>query len=315
MENKSLIISVSPHVKDEITTSKIMLYVVLALLPLTILSIYFYKLYAVKVLFFSITSAVATEYLYQKYMKLSFTLNNLSAVVTGLLLALTLPPLVPWWIPFIGGVVAIGLAKQIFGGLGYNVFNPALVARAILLLSWPKYMTKAWYKLITVDSISKATPLYLAKEAREGIIHFGTSGFYKTFLFSNTSGTLGEVSAVLILAGGIFLIYMKIIDWRIPLSYIATVVVLTIFLKGDSIFYLLAGGLMLGAFFMATDYVTSPISRKGRTIFGIGCGVVTVLLRFYSSLPEGVMFSILFMNSCAPLIDRYTQPKVFGTKT
>jgi electron transport complex protein RnfD len=315
MENKSLIISVSPHFKDEITTSRIMLYVILALLPLTILSIYFYKLYAVKILFFSITSAVATEYFYQKYMKLSFTLNNLSAVVTGLLLALTLPPKVPWWIPFIGGIVAIGLAKQIFGGLGYNLFNPALVARAILLLSWPKYMTKAWYKLITIDSISKATPLYLAKEAREGIIHFGTSGFYKTFLFSNMSGTLGEVSAVLILAGGIFLIYMKIIDWRIPLSYIATVAVLTVFMKGDPVFYLLAGGLMLGAFFMATDYVTSPINRKGRTIFGIGCGIVTVLLRFYSSLPEGVMFSILFMNSCAPLIDRYTQPKVFGTKT
>ncbi|MBI4744203.1 MAG: RnfABCDGE type electron transport complex subunit D [Actinobacteria bacterium] len=315
MENKPLIISVSPHVKDETTTAKIMLYVILALLPAALLSIYLYKLYAVQVLFFSLVSALMTEYLFQKYMKLSFTLNNLSAIVTGLLLALTLPPKIPWWIAFIGGIIAIGLGKQVFGGLGYNLFNPALVARAILLLSWPKYMTKAWYKTIAVDSVSKATPLYLAKEAREGLIHFGTSNFYKTFLFSNTSGTLGEVSVILLLAGGIFLIYMKIIDWRIPLSYIATTAVLTVFMKGDPIFYLLAGGLMLGAFFMATDYVTSPITRKGRVIFGIGCGMVTVLLRFYSSLPEGVMFSILFMNACAPLIDKYTQPKVFGTKT
>ncbi len=274
----------------------------------------------------SIATCVATEAGYQRLQKLPVTVNDFSAVLTGLLLALVLPPLVPWWIVVIGGFVAIMLGKQVFGGLGYNIFNPALVGRAVLVLSWTQYMTTKWYlplvskqgfKLLGItvelDALTSATPLFAMKQMREGLIKgIQPSYFYKALLFSNPGGCIGEVSAFLLLIGAAVLLWKKIIDWRIPFYYLVTVAVLTVLLGGDPIFYLLAGGLILGAFFMATDYVTSTVTPIGRIIYGIGLGAVTVLLRFYSRLPEAVMVSILFMNCCAPLIDRYTRPKIYG---
>jgi len=309
-----LTISPAPHLRAKEDVQRIMFYVIVALTPATLGSLYFFKLYALRAILISIVAAVLTEAGIQKLRKIPLTINDLSAVVTGLLLALTLPPKVPWWIPLVGGFVAISLGKQVFGGLGYNIFNPALVARAVLLLSWPAHISRDWYSYPKIDTVTQATPLYLAKQAREGLIHFEPSRYYKLFLFGNPSGTIGEISVLLLLAGAVFLFLYRVIDWQIPISYLATVAVLTMLLGSDPIFYLLAGGLVLGAFFMATDYVTAPVTKKGQIIFGIGCGLVTVLLRFYAGPPEAVMYSILFMNACTSLIDRYTKPRVFGVK-
>ncbi len=314
-EELKLIISVSPHIKDVISTSKIMLLVILALLPVTLEAIFLFKFDALQVILLSVISAVLTEAAINKMRRLPLTITDCSALLTGLLLALVLPPRVPFWIPLIGGFVAIALGKQIFGGLGYNIFNPALVARAILLLSWTKHMTRDFIPLPPIDTVSGATPLFVAKQARAGLISVNLAQYYKPLLLANSHGSLGEVSAFLLLLGGLFLIWQKIIDWRIPVSYIGTVLVFTYFLKGDPIFYILAGGLFLGAFFMATDYVTSPITRTGRVIFGIGCGIVTTLIRLYSGNPEAVNYSILFMNAWTPLIDRYIIPRKFGAVT
>lgn len=309
-----LVVSPAPHlrVKDEVR--RIMFYVIIALLPAVLGSLYFFKFYALRAILISIAAAVVTEAGIQRVRKIPITVDDLSAVVTGLLLALTLPPKVPWWIPLVGGFVAISLGKQAFGGLGYNIFNPALVGRAVLLISWPAHISRDWYTYLKIDTVVSATPLYLAKQAREGLIRFDPTRYYKAFLLGNPSGTIGETSALLLLAGAAFLFLYGVIDWEIPISFLGTVAALTILLRSDPIFYLLAGGLILGAFFMATDYVTAPVTRKGHIIFGVGCGVVTVLIRFYSALPEAVMYGILFMNVCTSLIDRYTKPRVFGTK-
>lgn len=309
-----LVVSPAPHlrVKDEVR--RIMFYVIIALLPAVLGSLYFFKFYALRAILISIAAAVVTEAGIQRVRKIPITVDDLSAVVTGLLLALTLPPKVPWWIPLVGGFVAISLGKQAFGGLGYNIFNPALVGRAVLLISWPAHISRDWYTYLKIDTVVSATPLYLAKQAREGLIRFDPTRYYKAFLLGNPGGTIGETSALLLLAGAAFLFLYGVIDWEIPISFLGTVAVLTILLRSDPIFYLLAGGLILGAFFMATDYVTAPVTRKGHIIFGVGCGVVTVLIRFYSALPEAVMYGILFMNVCTSLIDRYTRPRVFGTE-
>lgn len=311
---QDLVVSVPPHIWQGESTNRIMFWVVAALLPTTLYAIYLYRLQGLMVISLCIASCAATEAVYQKLQKLPVNISDGSAILTGLLLALTLPPMVPWWIAVIGGIVAILLGKQLFGGLGYNIFNPALVGRAVLVLSWAKHMSKDWYApLVKIDAKTLATPLFAMKQVRLGILELDPSKYYQALFLSNPGGCIGEVSALLLLIGAAILLIKKIIDWRIPVSYLGTVLVLTVILKGDPVFYLLAGGLVLGAFFMATDYVTSPITGRGKLIFGAGCGIVTVLLRFYSGLPEAVMFSILFMNACAPLIDRYTRPRVFGT--
>ena len=229
-----------------------------------------------------------------------------SAVITGLLLALCLPPRLPLWIAAIGAVFAIAFAKCAFGGLGYNIFNPALSGRAFLAISWPVEMT-TWAKPLTYDAVTTATPLGLLKMQQITTYHINLA-------LGNVGGSIGETSAIAILIGGIFLIVKRYIDWRTPLSYIGTVGILMVLLGRDPIFHMLAGGLFLGAFFMATDYVTTPITREGRIIFSIGAGVIVVVIRLIGGYPEGVMFSILLMNAFTPLIDRHVKPRVFGTK-
>ncbi|NPV71906.1 MAG: RnfABCDGE type electron transport complex subunit D [Firmicutes bacterium] len=233
-----------------------------------------------------------------------------SAAVTGLLLALVLPPVVPWWIPFIGAFVAISLGKEIFGGLGFNVFNPALAARAILVLSWPVYLTTGWYRPLGIDAATKATPLAIMK----GGVTPSVARYYMPLLLQNTAGSIGEVSALLLVLGGLVLLWMRVITWHIPVTYLGTVAVLSLVMGGDPVFSLLAGGVMIGAFFMATDYVTSPVTAKGKILFGVMCGAITMVLRTYSKAPEGVTSAILFMNMCTPLIDRMMIPKPLGSR-
>lgn len=300
-ENKKLTITTNPHIKDRDDVNKIMWCVILALLPTTLFGVYIFKAKAFLVIIVSILSTVLTELIIQKLTKKPITIKDGSAVLTGLLLALTLSPLVPWWIPALGAIFAVAIGKQIFGGLGHNVFNPALVGRVFLVASWPALMTQ-W---LLPDGVTGATPLGLLN--LEGF----KTGYIKLFL-GNIGGCIGETSAAALLIGAAFLFYKKVIDWRIPLAYIGTVFVFALMFRQDPLFHILAGGLLLGAFFMATDYVTSPITKNGKLIFGFGCGVLTIILRLFSGYPEGVMFSILLMNAVTPLIDRFTRLKPFG---
>ena len=311
-EQLNLAVSTPPHIRDKSETQKIMFLVVMALLPVVFLALYLFRVNALLVISLTILSAVLTEYIIQKIRKIPITINDGSAILTGLLLALCLPPKVPFWIPLIGGAVAIFLGKQVYGGLGYNIYNPALVGRAVLLLSWTKHLTRDWYETISVDIISGATPLYIAQSIKEGAVKADLTAYYRPLLFANPYGCIGEVSAVLLILGGLFLIWVKVIDARIPLSYIGTAFVLSYFFGGDPFFYTIAGGLLVGAFFMATDYVTSPVTPAGKIIFGAGCGLITTVIRFYASAPKSVTYRILFMNTFTPLIDRYVLPKKFG---
>lgn len=308
--DKMLFASSSPHIRTKQSTKSIMLDVLIALAPAGIASVYFFKFNAVKLIVLSILAAVATEYLIQKWRKQPITIGDLSAVVTGLLLAFNLPASAPWWIAVVGSVFAVGIAKQAFGGLGHNFINPALAARAMLVASWPVIMTGKW---VTpgVDAIATATPL---GQLKEGLDYTFTT---QQLVMGNVPGCLGEVSALLLILGGVYLIFRKIISWRIPTTYVATVAIFMMIsgqgLNG-TLTHILAGGLMLGAFFMATDYASSPVSPKGQIIYGVGCGVLTAVIRLYGGYPEGVSYSILLMNLAAPLIDKYTRPKVFGTR-
>lgn len=322
MENK-LIASSSPHIRSDETISRIMLDVIIALLPATLASIYFFRFNAFKLIVLSIASAVITEVIFQKAMKKPVSVNDLSAVVTGLLLAFNIPASAPWWIPVIGSAFAIGIVKQFFGGLGHNFMNPALVARAMLLASWPTIMTN--WVTPGVDAVSTATPLAILKHqafsAATSTVTSSTGQAVQTLpslfdmFIGNIGGSLGETSALLLIIGGIYLLYRGVINWRIPFTYIGTVAVMMLAFGGgfeNTIYHLLAGGLILGAFFMATDYATSPVTKKGQIIFGIGAGLLTSIIRLKGGYPEGVSYSILLMNVAAPLIDKYTSPKVFG---
>lgn len=302
-DNKKLTISSNPHIKDRDNVNKVIWCVVLALLPAAAAGIYFFGINALLTILLSVSSAVVTELIIQKLSGKDITVKDGSAVLTGLLLALILSPLVPWWIPILGSVFAIAIGKEIFGGLGHNIFNPALAGRAFLVASWPALMT-VW---LIPDGVTGATPLGLLK--LQGI----KTGYLQLFL-GNIGGCIGETSAVALLIGAAFLFYKKVIDWRIPSAYIGTVFILALIFGQDPIFHVLAGGLLIGAFFMATDYVTSPITRNGKLIFGFGCGFLTIILRLFSGYPEGVMFSILLMNAATPLIERFTRPKPFGYK-
>lgn len=302
-------ISNSPHIWTSESTRKIMLDVIIALLPTTIVGVYLFGFDAALVVLLSTSSCVLTEYVCQKIMKRPVTINDLSAVVTGILLGLNLPSSLIkegyWCLPIIGGIVAIALAKQIYGGLGDNFLNPALAARAVLLTSWPVAMTTFY----TVDGVSSATIL-------------SETGFGATPLqmFMGTiPGTIGEVSKIAILVGFAYLLIRKVISWHIPVIFTATTALLTFILgdgsgafTGDVLKAVLSGGLLLGAVFMATDYTTSPMTKKGQVIFAVGCGLITVIIRRFGSYPEGVSYSILIMNIITPLIDKYVQPKLYG---
>ncbi|MFC1624373.1 RnfABCDGE type electron transport complex subunit D [Candidatus Omnitrophota bacterium] len=310
MLENNLTVSSAPHIKAGLTTQKIMCLVIFALLPAGLAGIYIYGLSSLKVILISIASCLLSELLFLKLRgkDLRIVLDG-SAVLTGLLLAYNLPPELPFWIPVVGGAVSIIIGKQIFGGLGHNIFNPALVGRAFLHISWPVYMTTWKNPRWVPDAISTATPL-----ASENVRSFT----YMDLFLGNHSGSLGEVCILMLLIGALILLFLNIISLHIPISFIGTVMVLSWifggegFFKGDFIFSLLAGGLVLGAFFMATDYVTRPLTRTGKIIFGIGCGILTVIIRLKGSYPEGVSYAILFMNAMVPLIDRYTKTRTYG---
>ena len=308
MLEEKLVVSSSPHQRTTLSVEKIMFFVIIALLPSVIASVYFFGFYALAVMATGIAAAVITEGIIVKYLlERDQTIQDGSAALTGLLLAMCLPPTIPLWTTALGAAFAVGVGKMAFGGIGCNIFNPAHVGRAFLLAAYPAYMTSwAWPKTATaVDALTSATPLALLKSQ-------GIATPYWDLLIGNVGGSLGETSALALLIGGLLLIYLKLIDWRIPAAYLGTVVVLALLLGQDPLFHLLAGGLMIGAFFMATDYVTSPVTTKGRLIFGVGCGLLTILIRLFGGYPEGVCYSILLMNACVPLIDRYTIPRVYG---
>lgn len=325
VKSHPLVVSVSPHVRDEESIAKIMWTVNFALLPAFIMSVYYFGPRAVYVTGLCILTAVLSEHLFQKGLNRKITSTDGSAFLTGLLLGMNLPPSVPFYIPIVGSLVAVVITKMLFGGLGYNIFNPALVGRAFLLISWPKLMT-IWStptaQFLAMDAKTTATPLGILKE--EGAVKlmevFGDKmSLYSHLLLGNRAGSIGETSAIALLIGAAILIYKKYITWHIPFSFLGTVAVAAwIFggkgglFTGDPVIHLLSGGLMLGAFFMATDYVTCPTIKKGQIIFGIGCGAITMLIRLKGGFPEGVMFAILLMNCFAPLIDRGVAPKMFG---
>lgn len=320
MIDKNIIVSSSPHMRSKDTISRIMLDVVIALIPALIVAIYFFGLRALIVVGMSVISCVLSEYIWQKMCKKPVTIYDWSAVVTGILLGFNLPVTVPLWIPLIGGIFAIIIVKQLFGGLGQNFMNPALAARAFLLASWPVKMT-TWINPFTkipllnnVDVISSATPLGIIKGVETGA---EIPSYYNLFI-GNVGGCIGETSALALLIGACYLLIKGIISWKIPVAFISTVAVLTYVIgpeglfTGNALYHILSGGLILGAFFMATDYVSSPVTPNGQLIMGIGCGVITSLIRLFGGYPEGVSYSILLMNIAVPIIEKYTLPKKFG---
>ena len=303
----------SPHIRGKRNTQQIMLDVVIALLPALLAGTMIFGMRALLVTLVCAAAAVAAEWVCGMILYHRNTVKDLSSVVTGLLLALTLPATVPYWLAAIGSVFAIVAVKGFCGGLGKNVFNPALGARAFMMLFWPVHLVR-YIAPGSVDGVASATPLHhmvmpALPEESLGQMFMG-----------NIGGTIGEVCTLALLVGGIYLIVKGIISVRIPASYLGTVAVLTlIFSKGDNavlwmLYSLLGGGVMLGALFMATDYATSPVTPKGQIIYGIGCGVLTVIFRYFGLFPEGVTYAILLMNACAWAIDRYCAPRRFGTK-
>ncbi len=310
--DQMLIISSSPHLGTTDSVPKIMWTVIIALLPAVVMSIYYFGWSSIWMISACVGAAVATEVLINRMKGESFTIKDGSAVITGLLLALTLPPSFTLTSAILGSVFAIAIGKHVFGGLGYNIFNPALLGRAFLQASFPVAITTWTNPRTMVDAVSTATPLGGFKFEK-----IATS--FMDLLYGNTGGCLGETSAIVIMVGGLYLIIRKFADWRIPASYLGTVFLLGGFFwlinpveYPTPWFHLFSGGLMLGAFFMATDMVTSPITPKGSWIFGIGAGIFLVVIRLFGGLPEGVMYSILLMNAVTPLINRYTRPKYFG---
>ena len=322
MENK-LIVSSSPHVRTNQDTSYIMKQVIIALLPATLASLIFFRLSALNIIFFCVAGSVGSEFIYQKISKQESTIGDFSAAVTGLLLAFNVPASLPWWMCLLGGVFAIIVVKMVFGGIGNNFVNPALAARAFLLASFPVAMTMwtrtsvNWVSSGNIDAYTTATPLSFLKARSSGLSSLIDNGVSIGNMFiGNISGCIGETSAILILLGGLYLMYKGIINYIIPTFYISTVAILMFILGGFNftfaIYELLAGGLILGAFFMLTDYTTSPITKKGQIIYAILAGVITTVIRLYGGYPEGVSYSILFVNVMTPLIDKYTKTKVFG---
>lgn len=305
---KNLAVSSSPHLRDNVSTQRIMQEVSLALAPAGIAGIILYGAHAAALIAVSVITCVLAEFLYQKLAKEKVTISDWSAVVTGLLLAYNLPANAPLWLAAVGGVIAIVLVKQIFGGIGSNFMNPALTARAILFISWSGLMSGYPQTNFAVDATSSATPLAL----------LGTGSVESVSLWNlmigNCGGVLGETCKLAILAGGVYLLVRRIIDWRIPVTFIGTVFLCYLIKDGAAmaLYQIFAGGLMLGAFFMATDYATSPVTNLGKIINGIGCGILLFVIRAYASYPEGCSFAILLMNVVTPMIDKFITPKPFG---
>ena len=305
---KNLAVSSSPHLRDKVTTRRIMQDVCLALAPAGIAAIILFGASAAALIAASVVTAVLAEFCWNKLNKQKVTVGDWSAVVTGLLLAYNLPANAPIWVAVVGAIIAIILVKQMFGGIGSNFMNPALAARAILFVSWSSLMTSYPVTRFMTDVTSSATPLnFLGKGTVEGV------NLMDLFL-GNVPGVLGETCKLALLLGGVYLIVRGIIDWKIPVTFIATVFVCYLIKDGAemALYQILSGGLFLGAFFMATDYATSPVTNLGRIIMGVGCGIFLFVIRAYASYPEGCSFAILLMNVATPLIDKYTMPKAFG---
>jgi electron transport complex protein RnfD len=340
---KVFAVSQSPHLRDALDSRGVMRAVALALAPAALGGFYFFGARSLVIIAIAVASAVAAEAACQAAIKRKITVADGSALVTGVLLAFNLPPGVPYWLPVAGSVFAIGVAKVPFGGLGYNLFNPALAARAFLMASWPAYMTAAWIAPARgslsgtsgINAITEATPLGVFRMARgiladpssspaemgmaaDNLKYLYSSGSLKNLFFGNVGGSIGETSALLLAIGAAYLLARRVISWRIPVSYLATVALLAWMLGGQGmfhgspLFHLLSGGLMLGACFMATDIVTSPVTPRGKLLFGIGCGIFTSVIRLKGGYPEGVSYSILMMNMTVPLIDRFTRPRILG---
>lgn len=305
-------VSANPHVRDKASTQSIMRDVIIALLPATVFGFWNFGVKAIINTVICILVCVLCEYAWQKLMHKKVAVSDLSAALTGLLLALNLPPKAPFWLPVIGGAFAIIVVKQVFGGLGQNFMNPALGARCFLLISFAGIMTDFSYQGFggSFDAATSATPLAALKA--------GEAVNVKSMFLGTTAGTIGETSAVLLLIGGIYLIARKVISWKIPVCYIVTLGLFVLLFGGHGFdlqylaAHLCGGGLMLGAFFMATDYVTSPITPKGQIVFGILLGILTGIFRLFGGSAEGVSYAIIFCNLLVPLIERFTTPAAFG---
>jgi len=323
MQNR-LVVSASPHLHKDESVSLIMWMVVASLIPSGLAGVFIFGWSAFSLIAVAAVSAVATEVIIQLATKRKVTVLDGSAFITGLLLAYNLPAQTPLWLPVIGSFFSIAIGKQVFGGLGQNIFNPALAGRVFLMASWPKYMTtftaplpaQTWLHWpMQYDTITSATPLGLLKEGKA----IGTVSYLDLFL-GNRPGCIGEVCILALLIGAAFLLIKGYISWHIPFTYIGTLGICTWVFgpaglgSGDWLFHILNGGLILGAFFMATDYVTSPLTRKGQVFFGIGCGLITAVIRLWGGYPEGVSYAILMMNAATPIIDRYTRNRVYGVR-
>ncbi len=318
-------VSPSPHVHADDSTRKIMYRVVYALIPALLWSVFVFGLDALRVTLIAVAACLAFEYIIQKYLlKVTPSITDGSALITGILIAFNVPSGIPWWIIIIGSLAAVGIGKLSFGGLGNNIFNPALVGRVFLLISFPVQMT-SWpvNHRSGIDAVTSATPLGIIKEGIlnstpiSEIAHKLPSAM--DMLFGNIGGSLGEISALLLIIGGLYMLFTKTITWHIPVSIIATVaLVATIFWLINPneyinpVYHVLSGGLMLGAIFMATDMVTSPMNPKGQLIYGVGIGIITISIRLWGAYPEGISFAILIMNAVTPLINTYVKPKRFG---
>lgn len=322
-----LTVSPSPHIHTDDSARKIMYRVVYALIPALLWSVFVFGLDALRVTLIAVAACLAFEYLIQKYLlKIQPTVTDGSALVTGLLLAFNVPSGIPWWIIVIGSLAAIGIGKISFGGLGSNIFNPALVGRVFLLISFPVQMT-TWpvARPGETDALTSATPLGIIKEGLTNgtpvsriLPELPEAG---DLLLGTMGGSLGEISALLLILGGIYMLFKKVITWHIPVSVIATVALLAMLFRMidpeiyiNPVYHVLTGGLMLGAIFMATDMVTSPMNPKGQIIYGVGIGVITISIRLFGAYPEGISFAILIMNAFTPLINAYVKPKRFGGK-
>ncbi len=308
----NFVVSGTPHVRSKESIQSIMRDVIIALVPATAMGIYYFGLKALVLIVAAIVSAVFFEWLYEKITKKPVTISDLSAVVTGLLLAMNLPASAPVWVPIVGSAFAIIFAKQLFGGLGQNFINPALAGRAFLLASYPTEMT-TWTAptgFSGADAVAVATPL---SELKAGT---GLSASLGDLIGGNVGGCIGETCAIALIIGGIYLLYKHVISWKIPVIYIATVFILFAVIGRHGVRMplqeIMAGGVMLGGIFMATDYASSPVTPKGQIIFAVGAGLITYLIRTFGGYPEGVSYSILLMNVCVPLIERFTEPTIFG---
>lgn len=325
--NKILTVSPSPHIHSGDSTQKIMYRVVYAMIPALLWSVFVFGLDALRVTIIAVAACLAVEYLIQKYLlKIKPMITDGSALITGILLAFNVPSNIPWWIIIIGSLAAIGIGKLSFGGLGNNIFNPALVGRVFMLISFPVQMT-SWpvNNQSGIDAVTSATPLSIIKEGISNGIPISeiTQKLPATFdmLLGNIGGSLGEISALLLIIGGLYMLFTKVITWHIPVSIIATVaLVAAIFwminpeIYINPVYHILTGGLMLGAIFMATDMVSSPMNPKGQIFYGIGIGLITISIRMFGAYPEGISFAILIMNAVTPLINTYVKPKRFGGK-